>query len=266
MRPKGLITLSDIVSVYISEKEFQKALDVCAKYAKQVEELPRAAAAIHYLRGNIYEAMGNPASARDEYETALTKDPNLMNAYLSLAQAYIRENRIDEAIEQYKSMLAKNPNQILAYVALGTLYDASGRGAEAEENYRKALEIQKDFGPAANNLAWNLADNGGNIDEALKYAQIAKEQMPDDASVMDTLGWIYYLKGSYLNAIAELRDSLERSPNHPVINYHLGLAYYKNNQPEKALASLRKALELDQDFEGAEEARKIVQELQNSAS
>jgi len=67
-------------------------------------------------------------------------------------------------------------------------------------NYRQALEIREDFAPAANNLAWILAEHGGNIDEALGLAQTAKEKMPRDPS--------------------------------PVILYHLGMAYLKNNQRE----------------------------------
>ena len=86
---------------------------------------------------------------------------------------------------------------------------------------------------------------GGNIDEALGYAQIAKEKMPKNAAVMDTLGWIYYLKGSYLSAISELKDSVELAPDNPVINYHLGLAYYKNNRSKDAKEFLEKALELN---------------------
>ena len=58
---------------------------------------------------------------------------------------------------------------------------------------------------------------------------------------MDTLGWIYYLKGSYLNAIAEFQDSLEHDPENPVINYHAGLAYYRNKQPDEAKKFLEKA-------------------------
>ena len=111
-------------------------------------------------------------------------------------------------------------------------------------------------------LAWNLADRGGNIDEALTYAQIAKEQMPDSPAVMDTLGWIYYLKGSYLNAIAEFQDSRARDPNNAVINYLMGLARYKNNEKDKAREFIGKALELDPNFQGADEARKVLKELQ----
>jgi tetratricopeptide (TPR) repeat protein len=136
--------------------------------------------------------------------------------------------------------------------------------SNAEINYRKALELKEDFAPAANNLAWRLAERGGNIDEALGLAQIAKEQMPKNPSVMDTLGWIYYLKGSYLSAISELQDSLELIPDNPTINYHLGMAYYKNNQADAAREYLKKALEIDPGFSGADEARKALKDLESA--
>ncbi len=90
---------------------------------------------------------------------------------------------------------------------------------------------------------------------------MAKEQLPKSAAVMDTLGWIYYLKGSYLNAIAELQDSVQLEPENALINYHLGLAYSKNNQPDQAREYLEKALKIAPDFKGAEEARKVLADL-----
>jgi Tfp pilus assembly protein PilF len=88
--------------------------------------------------------------------------------------------------------------------------------------------------------------------------------MPKSAAVMDTLGWIYYLKGSYLNAISELQDSVGLDPDNSVINYHLGLAYYKNNKPDAAREFLEKALQIDPDFQGAEEAHSILEEIKAS--
>jgi tetratricopeptide (TPR) repeat protein len=90
---------------------------------------------------------------------------------------------------------------------------------------------------------------------------VAKEQLPKNPSVMDTLGWIYYLKGTYLSAIAEFQDSLELSPDNAEVNYHLGMAYYKSGQNAKAKDYLKKALDLKAGFSGAEEARSALKEL-----
>ena len=189
-------------------------------------------------------------------------DPSLLAPYVALAQTYGKLERFDEAISQYEALLAKSPDYLAGYMALGTIYDQLDDPEMAEKYYRKALEINNEFAPAANNLAWNLAEKGGNIDEALGYAQIAKQRMPQNAAVMDTLGWIYYLKGSYLNAIAEFRDSVELAPDTATIHYHLGMAYYRNNQLDAAKESLENALKIASDFKGAEEARKILEAIE----
>ena len=185
---------------------------------------------------------------------------------MALARLSIREKNMDAAVSQYLSLLEKDPKSLTGHMGLGTIYDLQGEGQKAEASYRKALEIKSDFAPAANNLAWNLMKSGGNIDEALGFAQIAKEQMPENPSVMDTLGWLYYLKGSYLNAITELQDSLKQQPDNPVINYHMGMAYFKNGQADTAKQFLEKALKIDPDFSDAGEARSTIKQIDASSS
>ena len=143
-------------------------------------------------------------------------------------------------------------------MALGSIYDRQGEGEKAETYYRKALEIKKDFAPAANNSAWNLADRDKNIDEAFRLAKLAKNNMPDDPKVMDTLGCICYLKGINLFALEEPQDALSRMPDDPIVNYHLGKVYYRNQQYEKARQYMEKALKIDSDFKGADEARRLL--------
>ena len=144
---------------------------------------------------------------------------------------------------------------------LGVIYDSEKKYQEAESHYRTALDINPEFIPAANNLAYLLVAQDKDLNEALSLAQKAKEKLPKNPAVMDTLGWIYYKKGAYDMAVLELSDSLEKLPKHPVVRYHLGLALYKKGDKAKAKAELEKALELKKDFEGAEEARKLLKKL-----
>jgi uncharacterized protein HemY len=95
----------------------------------------------------------------------------------------------------------------------------------------------------------------------LKLAQSAKSQLPEEPSVMDTLGWVYYKKGLYDSAIGEFKASLSKAGENPTVAYHLGLAYHKKGEAEKARAELQRALELSGSFEGAEQARKLLAEL-----
>lgn len=144
---------------------------------------------------------------------------------------------------------------------LGTIYDMQKRFDLSEKHYRAALEINPEFAPAANNLAYLLTSQDKNIDEALGYAQKAKEKLPDDPSVMDTLGCIFYKKGLYDSAISEFTDSLEKLADNAIVNYHLGMAYYRKGNNEGAKEQLRKALNIDKDFDGADEAKRVLAEL-----
>jgi tetratricopeptide (TPR) repeat protein len=263
LNPVQIDALASVVGHHVRDKKYNEALKACEKHRKAVEGTPEALARIQVLEGNIFLAKQDTLSAEARFRQAIETDPNLAAPYLALAQIYVGEKRFDQAIAEYESILEKNPKYLAGYVSIGSIYDLKGEGEAAETYYRKALGIRKDFGPAANNLAWNLAERGGNIDEALTYAQIAKAQIPDSAAVMDTLGWVYYLKGSYLNAIAEFQDSLVRDPNNAMINYHMGMAQYKNNDRIKAREFLEKALQLDPGFKGASEARNVLDEIKS---
>ena len=124
-----------------------------------------------------------------------------------------------------------------------------------------ALDINPDFSLAANNLAYLLAKQDKNMNKALSLAQKAKEKLPDDPKIMDTLGFVYYKKGLYDSAIAEFSDSLDKIPDNAMVRFHLGMTYYNKGDKDRAKAELKKALDLDQKFDKADEARHILKGL-----
>jgi tetratricopeptide (TPR) repeat protein len=146
-------------------------------------------------------------------------------------------------------------------MGLGMINDAQKNYDKAKEYYQKALKINPNFAPAANNLAYLYAETGENVDIALNLAQMAKQQFPDDPSISDTLGWVYYKKNIFGRAVVYLKEASEKVQENPVIRYHLGMAYYKNGDKEQAKRELKKALELNPKFQGAEEARDTLDKL-----
>ena len=178
-----------------------------------------------------------------------------------LSEIYLKNENTVDAIAQYEALLAQNPKQARPHMMLGIIYERRKKFDISEKHYRNALDINPEFVPAANNLAYILAVRDGNLNEALGLAQKAKEKVPNDPSIMDTLGLVYYKKGLYDNAIGEFNDSIAKLPDNATIRYHLGLAYYKKGENEKARAALEKALSLDGSFDGAEEAKRILEEL-----
>jgi Flp pilus assembly protein TadD len=234
---------------------------LCDRKLTEFGSDPKIAAVVYNLKGDLYLGKGNASEAEAAYNMAIENNPNFLPPYYALSKIRLRENREDEAIAQYEAILEKDPEQARAHMMLGIIYETKKQFDPAEKHYREALGIKPDFALAANNLAYILISTNQNPDDALALARRAKEALPDDPSVMDTLGWIYYKKGYYEIALRELRRSLKLSPDNAVVHYHLAMTLIQTGDTEQARALLEKALQLDDDFDGAEEARGILADL-----
>jgi tetratricopeptide (TPR) repeat protein len=149
----------------------------------------------------------------------------------------VERNETAAAIEQYEKVVAKNPSASI-YTMLGILQDAQSNLAEAEKHYRRALEISPDTPIAANNLAWLIAENHGNLDEALQLATSSVSLNPNVSGYYDTLGWVYMKKGLYSPAIEQLRKAiaLEERSGKTATGYRVRLAMALASAGDKASA------------------------------
>jgi tetratricopeptide (TPR) repeat protein len=175
---------------------------------------------------------------------------------------YTVQKQFDSAMEQYQQLIKKNPNLVPPHMMMAILYELKKEPPKANEYYKKVLDLNKNFPLAANNLAWNYAEYGGNLDVALGLAQRAREATPNDPVVADTLGWIYYKKGAYGSAVSLLKESNEKyMRKNPRVLYHLGLAYQKNKDKELAKQALTQALNVGQEFPEMAEAKRSLESL-----
>jgi tetratricopeptide (TPR) repeat protein len=261
LNPKLLDAFGQIVGILASRKDFTAALARCDQQLHVLKDSSFHQAFIMSVKGRLYMAQDMAKEAESAYQAAILADPNFTQPYYGLAQLYLRRKEVELAIEQYDAMLVKNPNMVGPNMLLGALYDAQKKFDSSEKHYREALRIDAGFAPAANNLAFLLTERGEDLGEALQLAQKAKGKLPEDPSVMDTLGWVYYKRGLYDLAIAEFAGSLEKLPNNASVHYHIGLAYSKKGDTGLAKEHLTKALQLDAAFDGAENARKVLAEM-----
>jgi tetratricopeptide (TPR) repeat protein len=261
LNPNLMDVFTNVVLMHAAQKDLQGALKACDQQLTKVGDNRTAKAMIYNLKGGVYLAMRNTKDAEAAYKKALVENPNYLPPYTDLARIYLANDRVIDAIAQFQTALDKNPNQTGPHMLLGTIFDMQKRTDLSEKHYRAALDVDPNFAPAANNLAWLLANRGENLNEALDLAQRAKAKFPDNPNIIDTLGWVYYKKELYDNAVTEFSDAVEKQPNNSIMRYHLGLAYYKKGENDKARQELEKALSLNQTFDGADEAKRILGEL-----
>jgi tetratricopeptide (TPR) repeat protein len=163
-----------------------------------------------------------------------------------------------------KTALEKNPQNGAAYMTLGRLYLDDGQKVKAMEIYEQAINAMPNLWSAANNLAYLLSNEGNgkeDLDKAYELAKKAVQLKPEGPSVIDTPGWVHYLRGETDLVIAELKKAVEQAPESPAIHYHLGLALAKANRLDEAREMLGMAANKE-DFEERKAAQKALVALQ----
>ena len=149
-----------------------------------------------------------------------------------------------------------------AQTLIGMILQQQGKTQEAMEQYRRTVEIDPKAAVASNNLAWMLASSGGNLDQALQYAQAASQVLPDQPEVNDTLGYIYILKKIPTLAVGPMLKAVDKDPNNATYHYRLGQAYLLSGNKVKAKESLQAALKLSPSFPEAADARTLLAQAQ----
>ena len=209
-------------------------------------------AALLTLLARTHNATGDQVREEQALRRAVSADPRFTTGYSMLAQLYVRQQRIDEARAEFEAMAQRDPNAVGARTMVGVLLERQGKRDEAKKAYEAAVNANENAPVAANNLAFIYAEQGQNLDMALQLATAAKQRLPNDASVDDTIGWIYYKKGLPDLAVRPLEESLKKRPDSAEVLFHLGLAYAKLGENAKARAALERALKLDPKMGGDE--------------
>ncbi|MDA0738723.1 MAG: tetratricopeptide repeat protein [Nitrospirae bacterium] len=255
--PNFVQAVSQIAAVYLTLGKAEQARERVMQQIKVVPENPL----FHNLLGGLWMQAKNMEEAEQSFRDAINIDDAVQISYMNLAELYRRTDRVDEAVKEYEMALVKNPKLVSAHMMLGMIAEKRDDLSGAKQHYQESLKINESFAPAANNLAWILAEEGTNLDEALSYAQIAREQAPSDPNIADTLGWIYYKKNAYLKAVSFLNEAADKLQDNPIIHYHLGMTQLKKGDTAAAKKALNTALKLSDKFPGVEEAKKALAEL-----
>ena len=250
--PEDLRVLTAIVQLYSRQNHKAAALHAVREHAARH---PDSAPIQNYL-GELLLADRESAAARSAFRSALAADPHFRPAQLALARLDVTEGRLDSAGRTLSALLAADPNDPELWLYTGWLENARKDYPRALADFRKVVDAEPANVVALNNLAYLLASQTEQLDEALKYAQQVKELAPDDKSVDDTIGWIMYRKGLYRSAVPYLEKAAQDQSD-PAIHFHLGMAYWKLGD-KRGEANLRAALKDAPDLPEAKMARQLL--------
>jgi arylsulfatase A-like enzyme/Tfp pilus assembly protein PilF len=150
-----------------------------------------------------------------------------LGARSSLAAAFVRAGKLDEAIRQSGLALKADPDSLAARAALGDALVRSGRRKEAGENYHAIGVIRARL---------------GRTDQAMEAYRMAIEADPDADFSRNNLGLLLCAGKQFAEAIALWREGMKRQPASSLLAYDL--AWYLATCPDPGLRDGREALDL----------------------
>ena len=251
LSPDDTRALNILDRSYVSEKQAAAGVQKVREYAASRP----SSTPVQAFLGDLLEASGDKAGARKAFEAAQAASPASMGPQLSLARLDISEGKRDDARKRLSAVVSANPASLDGQLMWGQLEEADGKPAAAIDHYRKALALNEKNPVTLNALAYLLAD-GKQPDEALRYAQEAKQLAPDNPAVDDTLGWTYYQKGMYSLAVTHLGDAVAKGST-PVRQYHLAMACLRAGDAKRGRQVLDAALKVDPNLPEAQAARQL---------
>jgi tetratricopeptide (TPR) repeat protein len=192
------------------------------------------------LRGWVQREAGDYDAAVKTYEEVLRmveKDKELdkeektevANEYrYILSGVYVDANQIDKAADQLKTLLKQDENNPTYNNDLGYIWADHDKNLEESETLiRRAIEEERKLRKKLNPDA-------------------APEDIKDNASYIDSLGWVLYKQKQYEDAVKYLLQATkdQEDGQHYEIYDHLGDAYQAVGKKTEALGAWKKAVEL----------------------
>ncbi len=221
----------------------------------------------YYAKADILFEMGETVQAIEICNKILEFTPESSFIYNKLADFYYRNGQTDEAVIHYKKVVEIDQLNVSSYLNLGVLQELKGSLTESINAYKKVIELNPSSPVAYNNLAWLYATRiQDKLDDALTLGKKAKTLASQNAEIIDTLGWLYYLNGEYEKAITELKIAVKVAPWNPIIRYHLGAVFYKKGLHQMALTEMERVLKISKTFPESKKAKLIIDEIKLSKS
>ena len=225
------------------------------EYFERARELRRSDPKLLRLLALRYALLWRVKEAGECLVAAAESDEELREAADALRELPADPGRRVEIIVQALSPTPQQP-QLLILCAV--------RAHEAKQTdvavalLDKAVEAAPDDAMVLNNVGYNLADWGVDLDRALYLVKKADALEPNHDAIVDSVGWAHYRKGMLREARPHLERAVRMSPHSGEVRYHLGMLYAKLGLAEEAQRQLAVAVQLDA---GLTEAQRELQRL-----
>ena len=268
LNPKFSFNLSLIAENQFSNKEYDKAKKTLKKFKKQDTfyywyRLKKEAQIISKEK-NQKETLNYLITNFEKIEKPNEK------ILFDIANFYRNAKEYNQATEYYTKVLniVDDDLEIKSdlYYRRGASYERMGNYKKADKDMLLSLKMDPENAYVLNYLAYSWLERNYKIDVAMEMLEKAYEQEPEDAFIIDSIGWAHYLTGNYSEAEKLLKKAIQIMPDDPIVNDHYGDILWKLDRKIQARYFWTSVLDMeDADKEMIEKINiKLIEGIKNS--
>jgi tetratricopeptide (TPR) repeat protein len=229
----------------------------------------RAWALLHL--GQLYLGQARPDTAAFLFEGILEERPGFAPAVGALGHVALVRGDVRGAIARLEEARAMAPREefdallVEAYTLAGDEARARAAASRVLESLREARAMgeivdmeEADF----------LADQGRDLDRALRLARAQVERRPGHLHANETYAWVLYRHGRAAEAVPFIERAMRLNTGDAMVHYRAARIYEAAGRPADAARHLRRALDHHLRVESpttAQEARTLLAALDGGA-
>jgi tetratricopeptide (TPR) repeat protein len=237
----------------------------CTSIIQSSRAAPELESNAYYLRGNAYLDEDRYDEAISDESDAIRLDPNHAGAFALRGRGYQGKGQFDQALADENKAIALNPHLEIPFVFRGSISLYKEQYDRALQDYDQAIRINPSdynafFGRARAYDGKRLFARAiGDYDQTIHL----NPRFPD----------AFYLRGLSYGAlgktdpgIADLGQAIRLNPNYAEAFYYRGLFYKNASQYRQAIADFDQALRIKPDYGEAQVAKQEAVQAEDAVN
>jgi tetratricopeptide (TPR) repeat protein len=164
-----------------------------------------------------------------------------LQLYLVRAQAAVGRGELDLADDLLREGLRLYPDDLSLRYAQALLFQEQGRLRRAASALEAIVADTPEDAGLLNALGYLLTDSLERHEEAYDYIEQALRLDPDNAAIIDSMGWVLFHLGDYDAALEYLQRAFELFPD-PEVAAHIVDVYWAMGREAEARSLLEREL------------------------
>ncbi|ADD66873.1 Tetratricopeptide TPR_2 repeat protein [Denitrovibrio acetiphilus DSM 12809] len=244
-----IYVLKSLANMAFERNEYAKAEEYFARAFEIDKDIQTA-----YSLAIMAESAGETATAKKWYQEILTIRPDFVEASKRLAIIYLKDGEPEEAltavqkvgdiyqdvdyhrivaqayndmgehkksIEVLTAAVKENPAEVKLYLDLALALDKQGDRKDAENVIKSGMKYFPDDASLLNFLGYVYAEQGVNLSDAEEMISRALKQNPEEPAYLDSMAWVYYQQGKYQKAFDYQKRALKMAPDEQELIDHM---------------------------------------------